>query len=418
MSKKKRQQSAQTASKGRLVVDDDAYRPFEGVKLVEKPQKQELPKHREPNQKKEPLVGGFDRDADFGEILKAWESGEDPSKVKGNLKHPSTVDDKRDFADIFSEWEQQHDPHSQQKQPKKPQPTAQSKPYRQTKDFGDILSQFEGKPRQQPNVAKPQKPQPKKDVVLRESTITPSGKSFGELLDQYEGKPKPMTVAKAPKETVVEEEQPIQIAEPEEPAKVAWKVEVSPTGASKGSFQESYQHPETEMAPQEEDQEIPLFNPSEVKLSGKDFGEILNGFEEGKDEPSSSFAEIYKNWSKSVNEEKAIETSKDVKRERDKTQYTISELRAMQPQVTLDLHGYKADEAAQAARKFLQDSFQHHLLKICLIPGKGIHSEDGNGVLKEVVLSEVRLSGVVREAYSPKACFGGSGVIWVILKDS
>ena len=90
----------------------------------------------------------------------------------------------------------------------------------------------------------------------------------------------------------------------------------------------------------------------------------------------------------------------------------------MQPQVTLDLHGYKADEAAQAARKFLQDSFQHHLLKICLIPGKGIHSEDGNGVLKEVVLSEVRLSGVVREAYSPKACFGGSGVIWVILKDS
>jgi hypothetical protein len=57
-----------------------------------------------PKRKSGPIVTGFDKDADFGDILKAWESGQDPSTVKVRLKHPSTVDDRRDFGDIFAEW--------------------------------------------------------------------------------------------------------------------------------------------------------------------------------------------------------------------------------------------------------------------------------------------------------------------------
>jgi DNA-nicking Smr family endonuclease len=427
MGRKKRHQQPKTTQKDRLAADDDAYRPFQGIRLVEKTTEPEPTDKRPvkpvPKRKSGPIVTGYDKDADFGDILKAWESGQDPSTVKGGLKHPSTVDDRRDFGDIFAEWEREHGQKASRPVAKQQPKINKSQPYRQTKDFGSILSQYEGTDAKPVRPVKQRKPTPepvvpvsRPEIPYKPSQVKGSGKSFGELLDQFEGKetivpkaPEPVATPPAPS--------PIPSAEVH-PSDVAWKVELTRTGASKGVLQETYQHPESPVAEEEEDKEQHLFTPSEVQGSGKDFGTLLDSYEQKKAAEDSDFAKIYASWSTMSDEEKAIERSKQIKREPDHPNHTISELRAMQPQVTLDLHGMKAEEAATATGTFLEDSYRHHLLKVCVIPGKGLHSADGKGVLKDIALSEIRLSGVVREAYSPKACYGGSGVIWVILKPS
>ncbi len=90
----------------------------------------------------------------------------------------------------------------------------------------------------------------------------------------------------------------------------------------------------------------------------------------------------------------------------------------MSPQAELDLHGLISDVAMLKTREFLEQSRGKGLKKVSIITGKGIHSKDGKGVLQDVVLSEIRLSGIVREAYNPKAIDGGSGAIWVIFKST
>ncbi|MFA6775762.1 MAG: Smr/MutS family protein [Sphaerochaetaceae bacterium] len=405
MGRKKRQQHTKTALKGRLAVEDDAYRPFQGLRYVESTKRAGTPKKQEPNQKKGFAVAGFDKDADFGDILKAWESGEDPSCVKGELAHPSTVEDARSFGKIFAEWERMQDPRLEHDD--LPSKSTPSKPYRQTKDFGEILSQFEGKSRvvqRTPKQKTSAQPIPK-DTKQEKSTIRQSGKSFGELLDQYEGKQRDTHETCSLPTTPEPVEEPVS-PQPEEPSDVAWKVELTKTGAKKGSFQDSYRHP---VSPQAVDRDKSSCPSSDIMREIKS--------EESR-ETDSRFARIYSEWSSMSDEEKAIAKAKEVRNESDKVLPTITELRAMQPQVTLDLHGYTAEQAAKATKDFLADSSQHHLEKICVIPGKGLHSSDGKGVLKDIALSEIRLSGLVREAYSPKACYGGSGVIWIILKES
>ncbi|MGH0054167.1 MAG: Smr/MutS family protein [Sphaerochaetaceae bacterium] len=129
-----------------------------------------------------------------------------------------------------------------------------------------------------------------------------------------------------------------------------------------------------------------------------------------------SFADTYHQWSKQTDVEAAIKKAQKEKREAKADPYTISSLRAMEPQATLDLHGMKIVEAEQATADFLRSTKEQRLLKVSIITGKGLHNGKGYSVLKEAVLSQIRLSGVVREAYTPKAYYGGSGAIWIILK--
>jgi Uncharacterized protein conserved in bacteria len=97
---------------------------------------------------------------------------------------------------------------------------------------------------------------------------------------------------------------------------------------------------------------------------------------------------------------------------------TISELRAMLPEATLDLHGLTEAEAEKAVREFLLDAEKEKLRKISVIHGKGLHSESGVCVLKTAVERVLNESGVVSEAFSPKAQYGGSGALWIILKEN
>lgn len=441
--KQRKQQQKATAATGRPAPDDEAYRPFKDVKLVEKKeQKQE--KKQQPKKSEGLTIGGFDKHADFGDILDAWTGGQDPDKVRHD-EPKSRIDDKRSFASIFAEWEtsQGIKPKFQKKEKK----IKKSTPYQQTMDFGDILNAYEGKPkqRQKPQQTqtvgekkKPTQPQ----TTPQKSEIRTSGKSFGELLDQFDGtKPKQKQKEIQKNQTPAKEPVSPQKSEVKASGKsfgelldqfdgtdqkkeqlgkqlkqetvTPQKSEVQSSGKDFGELLDQFEGKQTkeEATPQK----------SEVKSSGLGFGDILENFEDSKQkekEPVAwSFAQIYKKWDKESNESKAIEKSKEQKKERDENVLTIGELRNMQPQVTLDLHGYKAEEADKATRDFLEDSMKHGLKKICIIPGKGIHNENGVSVLKDIVLSEIRLSGLVREAYSPKACYGGSGAIWVILKD-
>jgi DNA-nicking Smr family endonuclease len=88
----------------------------------------------------------------------------------------------------------------------------------------------------------------------------------------------------------------------------------------------------------------------------------------------------------------------------------------MKPQDEIDLHGLTSDIAALKVSEFLVNSRNKGLKKVSIITGKGLHSENGKCVLREVALEEIRFSNIVREAYHPKAIDGGSGVIWVIFK--
>ncbi len=186
----------------------------------------------------------------------------------------------------------------------------------------------------------------------------------------------------------------------------------------------------TEVAHQEvvkkEPEEKPIVGKSNVIASGKSFGELLAQFESspvvemGPVETQASdspFADLYKAWTDDHDEHDAIEQSKEEKRESSHKSYTIGQLRSMLPLVTRDMHGLTSEEAALETSRFLSDSYEHGVPKICIITGKGIHSQDGVPVVKEMVESVLHGSSYVREYASPKARYGGSGALWIILKE-
>ena len=97
--------------------------------------------------------------------------------------------------------------------------------------------------------------------------------------------------------------------------------------------------------------------------------------------------------------------------------YTLNELRRMDPQSTLDLHGeYKAQGEVEI-RNFLQSSYDNGLRKISIITGKGLHSEDGQSVLRSLLEDIVKSVDYISEYNNAPLNKGGSGAMWIILKE-
>lgn len=444
MARKRKHQQAPAAKK-----EDEAFRPFSGINLKEKVSSIASSPSGESRKvvrrNHEPVVGGYQKDADFGDILAAFEAGEDIASVSKGDDVKSRVEDTRSFADIFAEWEESQGIAPRKSKPKKVE-IKKSAPYKQTKDFGSILSQFEGRP-QRPAPAKPA-PQPKKPSSgkpMEKSSIASSGKSFGDLLAQYEGRPLPKKPeVKATAQPPVQPRQ-VQTWGGHEDKHAAMRQQLTEDGvkwAGNGIhvMMTDVAHQELSLAQKDE---RPVSDPvssipsSGVKASGKSFGELLEQFYQAKDpQPSekggneqvpekkaaedskpSPFANLYKNWSDGHDERGAIEQSKADKHESNRSSFTIGQLRAMLPLVTKDMHGMTAEEAEAGTLRFLADSWEHGVPKICIITGKGIHSQDGIPVVKEMVESVLHGSPYVREYASPKARYGGSGALWIILKE-
>jgi len=321
----------ETAGDSRLPIADDAYRPFEEIrkvvpKNIEKKIVQTIEKKKQPetvvrSQRKEPLIKGYDPNANFGDILKAWETTGEMDGVTARMKSHSKVKVEKSFAEILSEWDGEK---VKAQEDKKAAPIKPSKQYTPKKDFGSLLDEFDG-------VA------PKKD-----RRVAPTQK-----------------VSAPPKDEKL--------------------------------------HPSKEIVQALQDKEE----------------------EDTKKEStvSWSFADTYKKWNEVSDEKAALAKSMKEKLENKPNFRSVSALRAMEPEVTLDLHGMKGQEAEEACVHFLKECADKGLRKISIIPGKGLHNDKGFSLLKDAALSAIRLSGVVTEAYTPKACYGGSGVIWIILKE-
>ena len=94
----------------------------------------------------------------------------------------------------------------------------------------------------------------------------------------------------------------------------------------------------------------------------------------------------------------------------------MNELRVMLPLATLDLHGMTYVEAESEINHFLDEALSSKIQKIAIIHGKGLHSEDGVGVLKDLVYKILNERKIAREIIVPKIQYGGTGAVWVILK--
>lgn len=132
-----------------------------------------------------------------------------------------------------------------------------------------------------------------------------------------------------------------------------------------------------------------------------------------------SFADIYEQWTKTHDEQSAMQ--KKAKAHEGSAlnasgSSSINEVRRMKAQAELDLHEFRLEEAVVRTRSFLDDAKKKGLRHVRIITGKGIHSKDGASVLRGPITEVAKNHPAVREVFTPKAAEGGSGALTVILK--
>lgn len=134
------------------------------------------------------------------------------------------------------------------------------------------------------------------------------------------------------------------------------------------------------------------------------------------------FAEIYEQWEnsrKGGNEPfRRPEEDSCAAEELHPTQrkgLARSRLRKMEPEETLDLHGMTVDAAEESLEKFLRSALKRGRRKVLIIHGKGIHST-GGAVLPARIRKYVAQSTLTGEYGEADRRHGGSGAIWVILR--
>ena len=97
---------------------------------------------------------------------------------------------------------------------------------------------------------------------------------------------------------------------------------------------------------------------------------------------SKSFADIYSQWEKTHDEEREIARRARISEATGEDGPTINQIRRMTVQDELDLHEMLLDDAVAASRSFLDSSYSRGLRKVRIITGKGIHSKNGEAVLR------------------------------------
>lgn len=253
----------------------------------------------------------------------------------------------------------------------------------------------------------PKKEEIKKEEVKEEteapkSSYTPS-KSFSEILSSYDksavkkDETDPSTLIPEPFEAP---EEPKFFMEEDEENRVGSNIAWSIVGGANKSY-----------VRKEEEKPLPKKKPKEEKVQ-----RVSKPFQ-----PTTSFNEVLSTYEKKKESAPAEKTFEEILKEKGDNKakrrtYTITELRRMDPQATLDLHGETQKDSEDEIRRFISSSVENGLRKISIITGKGLHSEDGQGVLRsltEKVLSECEYVSDFSNAPLQK---GGSGAIWVILK--
>ena len=449
MSKKDRARAAEI--RRRLIDDEPEPSPFAGIRLVEKKEgKKPAPK---PVERKKPgeIVKGYDPSASFADILYSFEHTGNPYSMPAP-KGRNIAEKKTDFGAILDQWEG--------KGKKKPSKQTQSgsssvkkSEYKPTRSFADILDSFEGKTpssstehnapaviskeeetvsdtlfrkmdeddsvsssvswtifggrndkfqRSVPEPEPAKEEQPHEKAPLRRSPEYAPSKSFADILSEFEGARKPEVREEAgpvkadnPSAEAVPETSLFRT--PQEGGKRAEGVAWSVFGGNAGRPREDRKADDASLPPV-------VKNSAEhhsAYKGQKPFSSILSEYE-GSDNKEKTFEEYIR--------------EKEESDDRKRSMLTISKLRTMPPQATLDLHGDTAKEAEEEVRRFLSECSANGLRKISIITGKGLHSEDGVGVLRETVLKVLDDSALVSERANAPLSAGGSGALWIILK--
>ncbi len=95
---------------------------------------------------------------------------------------------------------------------------------------------------------------------------------------------------------------------------------------------------------------------------------------------------------------------------------TLGFLKKLDDDAVLDLHGHTIEESKLLIAQFLISCVDSGFKKVRIIHGRGIHSQDGQGVLKSVVVDELQKSKNVRLYGNAPPDQGGSGATYVILQ--
>lgn len=239
-----------------------------------------------------------------------------------------------------------------------------SKPYVPKKSFSEILSEYSEVKKETPS------------LEMKEESVLPPLSDFGEPISES---------------FFIEENEENKVD-----ANIAWSIV---GGANKDYVRQE----------EEKTEEKPQTPPSSQykrskKYEGKkDFSSILTDYEKKEAVKEKTFEEIMK--------EKGDGGLKKAR------VYTLNELRRMDPQATLDLHGENRTEGESAIKEFLSSSFDNGLRKISIITGKGLHSEDGQSVLKALLEDILKSVDYVFEYNNAPLNKGGSGAMWIILKE-
>jgi len=85
-------------------------------------------------------------------------------------------------------------------------------------------------------------------------------------------------------------------------------------------------------------------------------------------------------------------------------------------QDSLDLHGLNSDAARKLLLEFLRDATQHGLRHVCVIHGKGWHTDGGEGILKIRVRHWLTQCAEVLAFCEAPPNAGGGGAVLVLLK--
>ena len=95
---------------------------------------------------------------------------------------------------------------------------------------------------------------------------------------------------------------------------------------------------------------------------------------------------------------------------------TLRKLRRGPVQDSLDLHGLRSDDARKLLSEFLQESSQRGLRCVCIIHGKGWHTQGGEGILKVRTRHWLVQHPQVLAFCEAPPRFGGGGAVLVLLK--
>jgi DNA-nicking Smr family endonuclease len=89
-------------------------------------------------------------------------------------------------------------------------------------------------------------------------------------------------------------------------------------------------------------------------------------------------------------------------------------LEKMEPQVTLDVHGFRGEEAKREVLAFIKNCRRKGIKKAFIIHGKGLHSQEG-AVLRPMIRKLLDSHPQVKNWGKAPLRDGGEGATWFVL---